>query len=68
MAPSFLTRDLRIAPNGIYIDPPQPQERAIITHGHADHDDDGDRDVRLTARPIGRTHCQNPKRMIPTVA
>ena len=37
MAPSFLTRDLRIVPNGIYIDPPQPRERAIITHGHADH-------------------------------
>ena len=37
MAEPFLTRDLRIAPNGIYIDPPQPQDRAIITHGHADH-------------------------------
>jgi putative mRNA 3-end processing factor len=37
MAPSFLSRDLRILPNGIYIDPPQPQDRAIITHGHADH-------------------------------
>lgn len=33
----FLTRDLRIVPNGIYIDPPQPQDRAIVTHGHADH-------------------------------
>src|SRR3569623_1032769 len=33
----FLTRDLKIAPNGIFIDPPQPQVRAIITHGHADH-------------------------------
>ena len=33
----FLARDLRIIPNGIYIDPPQPQVRAIITHGHADH-------------------------------
>ncbi len=37
MAEPFLTRDLRIIPNGIYIDPPQPQDRAIITHGHADH-------------------------------
>jgi putative mRNA 3-end processing factor len=37
MAPSFLSRDLRILPNGIYIDPPSPQDRAIITHGHADH-------------------------------
>ncbi len=37
MAPSFLSRDLRILPNGIYIDPPWPQDRAIVTHGHADH-------------------------------
>ena len=37
MAEPFLTRDLRIAPIDIYIDPPQPQVRAIITHGHADH-------------------------------
>ena len=37
MAEPFLSRDLMIAPNGIYIDPPQPQDRAIITHGHADH-------------------------------
>src|SRR5690242_20347218 len=37
MAEPFLTRDLKITPNGIYIDPPQPQDRAIITHGHADH-------------------------------
>ena len=37
MPEPFLTRDLRLAPNGIYIDPPQPQDRAIITHGHADH-------------------------------
>ncbi len=33
----FLSRDLRIIPNGIFIDPPQPQIRAIVTHGHADH-------------------------------
>src|SRR5437868_4777383 len=37
MAEPFLTRDLRIAPIDIYIDPPQPQVRAIVTHGHADH-------------------------------
>jgi len=37
MAPNFLSRDLKIVPNGIYIDPPQPVDRAIITHGHADH-------------------------------
>jgi putative mRNA 3-end processing factor len=37
MAEPFLTRDLRIAPIDVYIDPPQPQIRAIVTHGHADH-------------------------------
>ena len=37
MAKPFLERDLRIAPIDVYIDPPQPQARAIITHGHADH-------------------------------
>lgn len=34
---SFLTRDLLIRPIGTSIDPVQPQARAIITHGHADH-------------------------------
>lgn len=33
----LLERDLRIAPIDVFIDPPQPQARAIITHGHADH-------------------------------
>ena len=33
----FLERNLRIAPIDVYIDPPEPQVRAIITHGHADH-------------------------------
>lgn len=37
MANPFLDRNLKISPNGVYIDPPQPRERAIITHGHADH-------------------------------
>ena len=37
MAKPFLDRDLRIAPIDVFIDPPQPQTRAIITHGHADH-------------------------------
>ena len=37
MAKPFLERNLRIAPIDVYIDPPQPQARAIITHGHADH-------------------------------
>jgi putative mRNA 3-end processing factor len=33
----LLDRDLRIAPIDVYVDPPQPRARAIITHGHADH-------------------------------
>lgn len=34
---AFLNRDLRITPIDVFIDPPQPQRRAIITHGHGDH-------------------------------
>ncbi|MEQ1768298.1 MAG: ligase-associated DNA damage response exonuclease [Devosia sp.] len=37
MAQPFLSRDLRIDPIDVFIDPPQPKARAIITHGHADH-------------------------------
>jgi putative mRNA 3-end processing factor len=37
MAQPFLSRHLEILPNGIFIDPPQPVDRAIITHGHSDH-------------------------------
>jgi putative mRNA 3-end processing factor len=37
MAQPFLERNLRIAPIDVFIDPPQPRARAIITHGHADH-------------------------------
>ena len=34
---SFLDRNLRIQPIGVYVDPTGPRERAIITHGHGDH-------------------------------
>ncbi|HWA19876.1 MAG TPA: ligase-associated DNA damage response exonuclease [Devosia sp.] len=37
MAQPFLSRDLKVTPIGVYVDPPQPRGRAIITHGHADH-------------------------------
>ena len=37
MVQPFLERNLRIAPIDVFIDPPQPRARAIITHGHADH-------------------------------
>jgi putative mRNA 3-end processing factor len=33
----FLDRDLRVCPIDVWIDPPEPKPRAIITHGHADH-------------------------------
>jgi putative mRNA 3-end processing factor len=37
MDEALLGRDLRIAPIDVFIDPPEPRARAIITHGHADH-------------------------------
>ena len=37
MAEPFLARDLRVTPIDVYIDPPVPRARAIVTHGHADH-------------------------------
>src|SRR6218665_1337484 len=37
MTAPFLERNLRITPIDTFIDPPLPQRRAIITHGHADH-------------------------------
>lgn len=37
MPQQFLARDLRIKPIDVFIDPPFPVERAIITHGHGDH-------------------------------
>src|SRR6218665_1195632 len=33
----FLDRDLRVKPINAHNDPPRPQARAIITHGHGDH-------------------------------
>jgi putative mRNA 3-end processing factor len=37
MPQPFLDRDLRIRPIDVFIDPPEPKARAIITHGHGDH-------------------------------
>jgi putative mRNA 3-end processing factor len=37
MASQILDRNLHIRAIGAYIDPSVPRERAIITHGHADH-------------------------------
>lgn len=33
----FVERDLRISSIDVYIDPPEPRSRAIVTHGHGDH-------------------------------
>lgn len=48
----FLDRDLRILPIDVYVDPPLPRARAIITHGHADHARAGHGAVLATADTI----------------
>jgi putative mRNA 3-end processing factor len=52
MAQPFLSRDLRIDPIGAFIDPPWPKDRAIITHGHADHARPGHGAVLATPETI----------------
>jgi putative mRNA 3-end processing factor len=37
MAVPFLSRKLEVLPIGVFIDPVNPVDRAIITHGHGDH-------------------------------
>ena len=49
----LLRHDLYIAPIDAYIDPPFPVERAIITHGHADHARGGHKHVLATRETIG---------------
>lgn len=39
-------------PGGFYIDPPQPVDRAVITHGHSDHARFGHAHVLATAETI----------------
>lgn len=39
-------------PGGFYIDPVRPVERALITHGHADHARSGHRHVLATRRTL----------------
>lgn len=48
----FLARDLRIKPIDVFIDPPFPVERAIITHGHGDHARSGHSAVLATPDTI----------------
>jgi len=50
---SPLHRDLYIESAGIYIDPPYPVDKAIITHAHSDHAKPGHRHVLATAETIG---------------
>lgn len=49
---SILRHDLYIAPIKSYIDPPRPQNRAIITHAHADHARAGHTHVLATPETI----------------
>jgi putative mRNA 3-end processing factor len=48
----LLSRDLCVTPIAAYIDPPVPRERAIITHGHADHARSGHGAVLATPETI----------------
>ncbi|MFM5917130.1 MAG: ligase-associated DNA damage response exonuclease [Novosphingobium sp.] len=41
-----------IAPADLWIDPAQPQQRAVITHGHADHARSGHGDVWATPETL----------------
>lgn len=45
-------RGLFCAPAGVYIDPAQPVDRAIITHGHSDHARPGHGAVLATAETV----------------
>lgn len=45
-------RGLYCAPAGVYIDPAQPVERAIITHGHSDHARPGHGAVLATSETV----------------
>ncbi len=49
---SFLDHRLHIEPIDAYIDPMVPRERAIITHGHADHARSGHGNVLATPDTI----------------
>ena len=48
----FLERDLRVSPIDVFIDPPGPRPRAIITHGHVDHARPGHGAVLATPETI----------------
>ena len=52
MAIQILDRHLHIKAIDAYIDPSVPRERAIITHGHADHARSGHGSVLATPDTI----------------
>jgi putative mRNA 3-end processing factor len=52
VAEPFLERNLRIAPIDVFVAPPLPRARAIITHGHADHARPGHGAVLATPETI----------------
>ena len=60
MAEPFLDRDLRVTPIDAFIDPPQPVDRAIITHGHGDHA--RSRPRRGARHPRHHRHHEDPLR------
>lgn len=49
---TFLRHDLYIEPIDAFIDPPWPKDRALITHGHADHARAGHNHVLATPETI----------------
>ncbi len=48
----WINHELYIAPIGAYIDPIKPVDKAIITHGHADHARPGHRKVLASPQTI----------------
>jgi putative mRNA 3-end processing factor len=46
-------KGLYVKPGDFYIDPTRPVERALITHGHADHARPGNKAVMATPETLG---------------
>ena len=45
-------KGLCVVPGGFHIDPVQPVDRAVVTHGHSDHARPGNAHVLATAETI----------------
>ena len=48
----FVNHKLNIVPINVYIDPPYPVDKAIITHAHSDHARSGHKNVLATKQTI----------------